>query len=83
MHLRSDRLGDLGNRHLRHRLASDREKQTAYFNRSLAQITGALECPEAYFLERGEYAPNDNVPLLWTEANLWLALNLMKGAALS
>ena len=70
-----------GNRHLRHRLASDREKQTAYFNRSLAQITGALECPEAYFLERGEYAPNDNVPLLWTEANLWLALSLMKGAA--
>ena len=61
--------------------ASDLEKQIVYFNRSLAQITDTLECPEAYFLERGRYAPNDNVPLLWTEANLWLALSVMKRTA--
>jgi hypothetical protein len=70
-----------GNRYLRFRQASDVEKQIAYFNLGLGQITGALECPEAYFLERGQYAPNDNVPLLWTEANLWLALSVMKRAA--
>jgi GH15 family glucan-1,4-alpha-glucosidase len=70
-----------GDRYLRAGLPSDLEKQTAYFNRSLGQITDTLECPEAYFLERGQYAPNDNVPLLWTEANLWLALSVMKRAA--
>jgi GH15 family glucan-1,4-alpha-glucosidase len=70
-----------GDRYLRSGLASDSEKQIAYFNRSLAQITDTLECPEAYFLERGHYAPNDNVPLLWTEANLWAALSLMKRTA--
>ena len=70
-----------GNRYLRFRLSSDIEKQTAYFNRSLGQIAETLQCPEAYFLERGQYAPNDNVPLLWTEANLWLALSVVKSAA--
>ena len=70
-----------GNRYLRFGLKSDIEKQIAYFNRSLGQITDTLQCPEAYFLERGQYAPNDNVPLLWTEANLWLALSVMRSAA--
>jgi hypothetical protein len=70
-----------GNRYLRFRQAPDMERQIAYFNRGLGQITGALRCPEAYFLERGQYAPNDNVPLLWTEANLWLALSVMKRTA--
>ena len=55
-----------GNRYLRSGIASDRERQIAYFNRSLGQITSTLQCPEAYFLERGEYVPNDNTPLLWT-----------------
>ena len=67
-----------GNQFLRSGSASDLEKQIAYFNRSLGQITETLQCPEAYFLERGKYVPNDNAPLLWTQANLWLALKVMK-----
>ena len=70
-----------GDRYLRTGLASDVEKQIAYFDRSLGQITDTLQCPEAYFLERGEYVPNDNTPLLWTQANLWLALRVMKSTA--
>ena len=53
-----------GDRYLRSGIAADRERQIAYFIRSLAQITSALQCPEAYFLEHGEYVPNDNSPLL-------------------
>ena len=70
-----------GNRYLRSGIASDRERQVAYFNRSLGQITATLQCPEAYFLESGGWVPNDNAPLLWTEANLWLALKAMKTTA--
>src|SRR5208337_4250788 len=70
-----------GNRFLRSGIASDQEKQIAYFNRSLGQITSTLQCPEAYFLERGKYVPNDDVPLVWTQANLWLALKLMQNTA--
>ena len=72
-----------GNRYLRFGIASDIENQIAYFNRSLGQITSTLGCPEAYFIERCEYVPNDNVPLRWTQANLWLALKLMKSTAAS
>jgi hypothetical protein len=72
-----------GNRFLRSGVASDLERQIAYFNRSLGQITETLQCPEAYFLERGTYVPNDNAPLLWTQANLWLALKVMQNAAAS
>jgi len=70
-----------GNRYLRFGIASDIENQIAYFNRSLGQITSTLRCPEAYFIERCEYVPNDNVPLRWTQANLWLALKFMKSTA--
>ncbi len=70
-----------GDRYLRLGIASDIENQIAYFNRSLGQITSTLRCPEAYFIECCEYVPNDNVPLRWTQANLWLALKLMKSTA--
>jgi Glycosyl hydrolases family 15 len=70
-----------GARYLQFGIASDIENQIAYFNRSLGQITGTVRCPEAYFIERCEYVPNDNVPLRWTQANLWLALKLMKSTA--
>lgn len=58
--------------------------QTYYFNRSLGQLTGKvkgmqeLQCPEAYYLERGIYVPNEQTPLLWTQANLLVALTLME-----
>ncbi|HET7832457.1 MAG TPA: glycoside hydrolase family 15 protein [Gallionella sp.] len=59
------------------------ELQTHYFNRSLGQLTaedsifGALKCPELYYLEDRKYVPNDTVPLLWTQANLWMAFRFM------
>lgn len=58
----------------------DRHKQIAHLNRSLRQLTpvgsrfGAYRCPESYFSEKGTYVPNDICPLLWTQANLKLAL---------
>lgn len=60
-----------------------RELQSCYFNRSLGQLTaedseyGPLKCPELYYLEKGRYVPNDTVPLLWTQANLWMAFKYM------
>ena len=58
----------------------DRHRQIQHLNRSLSQLTppgsrfGAYRCPESYFCERGRYVPNDICPLLWTQANLKLAL---------
>jgi len=60
------------------------KQQTYYFNRSLGQLTGKdrgvseLQCPEAYYLEKGRYVPNDQTPLLWTQANLLVALKMME-----
>ena len=58
----------------------DRSQQIRHLNRSLSQLTapgsrfGAYRCPESYFREKGHYVPNDICPLLWTQANLKLAL---------
>lgn len=60
------------------------DRQREYLARSLSQLTppgskfGPYRCPESYFLERGEYVPNDLTPLLWTQANLRLALSQME-----
>jgi phosphorylase kinase alpha/beta subunit len=58
--------------------------QTHYFNRSLGQLTGEyspfgpFKCPELYYLEGKQYVPNDTVPLMWTQANLWMAFKFME-----
>jgi phosphorylase kinase alpha/beta subunit len=63
---------------------ADFDLQTLHFNRSLGQLTapnclqGELLCPEAYYLSRGRYVPNDQTPLLWTIANLRLAFAQQK-----
>ncbi|MEA5511250.1 glycoside hydrolase family 15 protein [Crocosphaera sp. UHCC 0190] len=60
------------------------EKQTYYLNRSLGQLTasdsqfGSLKCPELYYLKQGGYFPGDATPLLWTQANLKVALKMME-----
>lgn len=60
------------------------EQQTYYLNRSLGQITasdsrfGGFKCPELYYLEKEAYVPGDATPLLWTQANLRVALEMMK-----
>jgi phosphorylase kinase alpha/beta subunit len=54
--------------------------QIHYLNRALGQLTpvdsrfGPLKCPEAYYLDHGQWIPNDATPLLWAHANLRLAL---------
>ena len=59
-------------------------RQTFYLNRSLGQITGKdckvgeFRCPELYYLQDGCYIPNDATPLLWTQANLRIALKIME-----
>jgi len=60
------------------------QQQIQYFNRSLGQLTasdspyGELKCPELYYLEQGKRVPNDSTPLLWTQANLWMAWHFME-----
>ncbi|MEL7371359.1 MAG: glycoside hydrolase family 15 protein [Myxococcota bacterium] len=62
------------------------DRRNFHFQRSLAQLTGPndspgrLRCVEAYFLERSKWVANDHVPLLWTQANLLLALDAMSAA---
>lgn len=73
-----------GRRYQRTARRGDLNRQTYYFNRSLGQLTEKIkgirefQCPEAYYLERGRYVPNDQTPLLWTQANLLVALKLME-----
>ncbi len=67
----------------------DRRRQCQYLQRSLSQLTrtdsrfGAYRCPESYFREAGRYVPNDICPLLWTQANLKLALWLASGRTIT
>lgn len=62
----------------------DYQKQRIHLDRSLDQLTtqestfGAYRCPESYYLEKGKYVPNDITPLLWTQANLMMALHQWK-----
>lgn len=57
--------------------------QIEYFNRSLAQIDRDFRCPELWHSETtaaGTRVPetSEATPLLWTQANLLLALNQME-----
>ena len=79
-----------GVRYQSRRLPEDLAKQTWYLNRAFRQITTgeqdgvpALRCPELYYIEDGRYVPNDHVPLLWTQANLMLAMKVMEENCLS
>ncbi len=60
------------------------QQQVKYLNRSLGQLTGKdcalgeFKCPELYYLQSGQYIPNDATPLLWTQANLRVALKVME-----
>lgn len=62
----------------------DLERQIFHVQRSLGQLTGPdsafkpFLCPESYYCENGKYGPNDVTPLLWTQANLRLALEFLK-----
>jgi hypothetical protein len=60
--------------------------QTEHFNRALNQITGGLRCRELWHWETGPdgcavLETSEATPLLWTQANLWLALSHMERSA--
>jgi phosphorylase kinase alpha/beta subunit len=61
-------------------------EQTHFLNRSLGHLTaddssfGGMRCPESYYLEDGRYVPVDQTPLLWTQANLLVALRMMEAS---
>ena len=69
------------------RYQADREKagclelQVEHFNRAIAQITPNNECPELYYLKRGEFVPNEHTPLAWTQGNLAIALEYLEKSA--
>ena len=73
-----------GRKYLATHRPEDLKLQTDYLNRSLGQITptGGLQpaysCPELYYIEDGSYVPSDATPLLWTQANLMIALWMME-----
>ncbi|WP_437186632.1 glycoside hydrolase family 15 protein [Planctomicrobium sp. SH668] len=76
-----------GNRFQESGQVEDAQKQQLHLRRALKQLTDdkgrfpANRCPESYFLEKGEWIPNDITPLLWTQANLLLALLSMRKSA--
>jgi len=69
-----------GERYLQTRDPRDLQQQTLYFERALAQITPEWECVELYFLKEGHYLPNPHRPLLWAQANLWAALEVLRAS---
>lgn len=58
--------------------------QAHYFNRALSHLTAKGDAlpefavPEAYYLKKGRYVPNDNTPLQWAQAYLWHAIRQMQ-----
>lgn len=76
-----------GERFAAHRKTSDLELQTHYFNRAMSQLTrsdpprcGELQCPELYYRESDRWQTSRVVPLLWSQANLWTALELLSSS---
>ncbi len=76
-----------GLRYQKSRDPQDLDRQILHAHRSLGQVTGpdcpfgAFKCPESYYCEQGRYVPNDVTPLLWTQANLRLALHFLEATA--
>jgi hypothetical protein len=72
-----------GIRFMRTRSSADFEGQITHLNRSLAHITAETSynqgrCPELYYLRRGIWTPNPHTPLQWTQANMVVALEIMR-----
>jgi hypothetical protein len=59
----------------------DLAAQVRHFNRSIAQITSDWRCPELYYRRHGRWVANPHLPLLWTQANLQLALVALQASA--
>ena len=67
-----------------HRFLADPAKenelaeQTHFLNRALRQVTEDGKCPELYYCQHGRWVPNPHTPLAWTQANVAVALNVMR-----
>jgi phosphorylase kinase alpha/beta subunit len=61
---------------------ADFNRQLRFANRSLGQITADLKCPEMYFCSEGTWIPNPHTPLLWTQANLAVAMKVLGDSAM-
>ena len=70
-----------GRRFLATGAPADLAAQVHHFNRSIAQITADWRCPELYYRRSGKWVANPHVPLLWTQANLRLALLALQASA--
>lgn len=76
-----------GLRYQQSRDPQDLDLQVFHVHRALGQLTGPecpfgpFKCPESYYCENGRYIPNDVTPLLWTQANLRLALHFLEATA--
>ena len=70
-----------GRRYQRAGDVEDLAAQARHFNRSLAQITADWQCPELYYRKDGLLRANPHTPLLWTQANLQLALTMLGATA--
>lgn len=74
-------------RYQRSKDPADLDQQIRHIHRSLGQLTGPgcpfgeFKCPESYYCENGTYVPNDVTPLLWTQANLRIALHFLEATA--
>lgn len=74
-------------RYQQSRNPEDLDRQIFHVHRSLGQLSGPecpfgpFKCPESYYCEQGRYVPNDVTPLLWTQANLRLALHFLEATA--
>ncbi|MEP6495843.1 MAG: glycoside hydrolase family 15 protein [bacterium] len=72
-------------RYLQSGRAADLAGQTEHLNRALRQITDAnpprcqaYQCAELYYQEGGRTQTSKSVPLLWSQANVWTALEYMR-----
>jgi phosphorylase kinase alpha/beta subunit len=60
---------------------ADLDRQLRFANRALGQVTSEFQCPEMYFCSEGAWVPNRHTPLLWTQANLAIAVDVLKASA--
>ncbi len=74
-------------KYLASRQPRDLQRHRDHLLRSLRQLTTAEtgfpldRCPESYYCENGTWTPNDITPLLWTQANVRVALEFAEQVA--
>jgi phosphorylase kinase alpha/beta subunit len=69
-----------GKRFLESKRVEDFHRQLRFVNRALSQVTEEFECPEMYYFKDGTWQPNPHTPLLWTKANLSIAMDVLRKA---